>query len=113
MTDGDLGLPPLGFEWTGEVRPPKKGEFFWSEIRGDVVEAIEDETGVNRFGQPTGGRRILRPVEPPPAHRGLRLVKEEKNSWTCTEPSHVFVGAGITGCVCGRWKSLAEMERDS
>jgi len=71
------GPPPAGFEWTGEERPPKKGEWFWSDIRGDVVQAVMDETGVNQFGEPTGGRRILRPVEPPPAPKkpGLRLVK--------------------------------------
>jgi hypothetical protein len=70
------GSPPIGFEWTGEVRPPKKGEFFWSEIRGDVVRAQEDETGVNRLGEPTGGRRILKAIEPTkPERTGLRLVK--------------------------------------
>lgn len=72
------GPPPNGFEWTGEFRPPKKGEFFWSEIKGQVVRAIEDETGVNQFGEPTGGRRILRGVEtpaPPSSRPALRLVK--------------------------------------
>ena len=70
------GPPPLGFEWTGEIRPPKKGEYFWSDIRGNVVRAREDETGVNRLGEPTGGRRILKAVEPPkPERTGLRLVK--------------------------------------
>src|SRR5437870_2850625 len=53
----DFGPPPGGCEWTGEVRPPKKGEYFWSEIRGRVIQAVEDETGVNRLGEPTGGRR--------------------------------------------------------
>ena len=60
------GPPPDGFEWTGEERPPRKGEWFWSEIKGHVVQSIKDETGTNQFGEPTGGRRILRPVEPPP-----------------------------------------------
>jgi len=71
------GAPPAGFEWTGEVRPPKKDEYFWSDIRGEVVRAVMDETGVNQFGEPTGGRRILRPVEPPPGPKrpSLRLVK--------------------------------------
>lgn len=69
------GPPPFGFEWTGEVRPPKKGEFFWSEIKGAVVRAQEDETGVNRLGEPTGGRRILKAIEPTkPERTGLRLV---------------------------------------
>jgi hypothetical protein len=55
-----------------------KGEFFWSEIRGQVVRALQDETGVNHLGEATGGRRILRPVaapSPPPGRPGLRLVK--------------------------------------
>jgi hypothetical protein len=70
------GPPPQGFEWTGELRPPRKGEYFWSELRGDAVRAVEDETGVNRLGEKTGGRKILRPVEPPrPERTGLRLVK--------------------------------------
>jgi hypothetical protein len=71
------GPPPDGFEWTGEERPPKKGEYFWSEIRGEVVKAVMDETGVNQFGEPTGGRRILRPVAPPPGPKrpALRIVK--------------------------------------
>lgn len=81
----DFGPPPTGFEWTGEVRPPRKGEFFWSELRGRVIEAIEDETGLNRFGEPTGGRRILRvaadavkAIEPvKPKRPALRLVKNE------------------------------------
>ena len=74
------GPPPDGFEWTGDVRPPRKGEYFWSEIRGRVVEAMEDETGFNRFGEPTGGRRILSSLaRPAPARRerpGLRLVRD-------------------------------------
>ncbi len=70
-TDGsseveDFGPAPAGFEWTGEVRPPRKGEWFWSDLRGQVVQAIKDETGVNQFGQPTGGRKILRPVQKRP-----------------------------------------------
>lgn len=71
------GPPPDGFEWTGEVRPPLKGEFFWSEIKGQVVRAIKDETGTNHLGEATGGRKILRAVEPPPAsgRPSLRLVK--------------------------------------
>ena len=69
------GPPPDGFQWTGEERPPKKGEYFWSELKGQVVRAIMDETGVNQFGEPTGGRRILEPVAPPPKGPGLRLVK--------------------------------------
>lgn len=68
------GPPPDGFEWTGEVRPPLKGEYFWSEIKGQVVRAIQDETGVNHLGEATGGRRILRPVAPPP-RPSFRLVK--------------------------------------
>ncbi len=75
------GPAPEGFEWTGEVRPPLKGEYFWSEIRGRVVEAVQDETGFNRFGEPTGGRRILRPVAapattPPGARPRLRIVRD-------------------------------------
>ncbi len=75
----DPGPPPHGFEWTGEVRPPRRGEYFWSDVRGRVVRAIKDETGVNQFGEPTGGRRILRPVDPPKASSrpALRLVKNE------------------------------------
>ncbi len=71
------GPPPDGFVWTGEVRPPRKGEYFWSDIKGQVVQAIQDETGTNQFGEPTGGRRILEAVEPPPApgRTALRLVK--------------------------------------
>ncbi len=72
----DPGPPPDGYEWTGEVRPPRKGEYFWSEIRGRVVQAIKDETGVNQFGEPTGGRRILRPASAPARPR-LRLVKDD------------------------------------
>lgn len=71
------GPPPDGFEWTGEVRPPRKGEWFWSERHGRVVEAIMDETGVNQFGESTGGRRLLRPV-PPPKRPRLRLVRDEE-----------------------------------
>jgi hypothetical protein len=76
--EGDVttwGAPPPGFEWTGEVRPPKKDEYFWSDIRGEVVRAIMDESGVNQFGEPTGGRRILKPVDPAPKKPSLRLVK--------------------------------------
>jgi len=69
------GPPPDGYEWTGEVRPPKKGELFWSDIKGQVIRAVEDESGVNRFGEPTGGRRILRPLDQPPPRPTLRLVK--------------------------------------
>ena len=77
----DPGPPPPGFEWTGEERPPKKGEWFWSELRGRPIQAIKDETGVNQLGEATGGRRILRPVGSsgrgiPAAKRGLRLVKD-------------------------------------
>ena len=73
------GPPPDGYEWTGEVRPPKKGEYFWSEIRGRVIQAVEDETGVNRLGEPTGGRRILRPAErKEPERPRFRLVKNEE-----------------------------------
>ena len=76
------GLPPIGFEWTDEVRPPRKGEYFWSEIRGRVVEAVEDETGFNRFGEPTGGRRILRPSGAPTAPREerprFRIVRDDE-----------------------------------
>ena len=36
----DFGPPPPGFEWTGEERPPKKGEWFWSELRGRPIQAI-------------------------------------------------------------------------
>ena len=71
--------PPAGFEWTGEVRPPKKGEFFWSEIRGDVVVAEGDETGVRFDGVPTGGRRILRRAPASDRRLGLRAVKEGEN----------------------------------
>lgn len=75
----DPGPPPPGFEWTGENRPPFKGEYFWSDIKGRVVQAINDETGVNQFGEPTGGRKILRPVPPPPLSRPrLRLVRDEE-----------------------------------
>ncbi len=76
----ELGPPPTGYEWTGEVRPPKKGEYFWSELRGRVIQAIEDETGVNRFGESTGGRRILRPAAPPaePERPKLRLIKSDE-----------------------------------
>jgi len=76
----DFGPPPAGFEWTGEDRPPKKGELFWSDIRGRVVEAVEDETGVNQFGEPTGGRKILHPVAKPakPERTRLRLVKDDE-----------------------------------
>ena len=77
----DFGPAPAGFEWTGEERPPKKGEWFWSELRGRPVQAIKDESGVNQFGEPTGGRRILRPVgtggRAPGEKRGLRLVRDE------------------------------------
>lgn len=76
--EGDIaswGDPPTGFEWTGEVRPPKKDEYFWSDIRGEVVRAIMDESGVNQFGEPTGGRRILKPRDPAPKKPSLRLVK--------------------------------------
>jgi sugar lactone lactonase YvrE len=64
----------------GRVRPPRKGEFFWSEIKGTVIRAIEDETGVNRLGEPTGGRKILRPVAPSekPKRPRLRLVKDDE-----------------------------------
>ena len=75
--EGRFGPPPGGFEWTGEIRPPKKGEYFWSERLGLVIQAREDETGVNRFGELTGGRPILRVIAPDPPHRGLRLVKED------------------------------------
>ncbi len=76
----DPGPPPPGYEWTGEVRPPKKGELFWSDLRGRVIEAIEDETGTNRFGEPTGGRRLLRPVAVPkrPARPAFRIVKDDE-----------------------------------
>ena len=74
------GPPPDGFEWSGEVRPPRKGEYFWSEIKGRVVEAVQDETGFNRFGEPTGGRRILRPVKASASPREerprLRIVRD-------------------------------------
>lgn len=74
------GPPPDGFEWTGEERPPRKGEWFWSEIRGQVVQAIKDETGTNQFGEPTGGRRILRPVPPPekPERPRFRIVRDDE-----------------------------------
>lgn len=78
-----FGPPPPGFEWTGEVRPPKRGEWFWSELRGQPIEAIKDETGVNQFGEPTGGRKILRPVGGPappaakPARSNFRLIKND------------------------------------
>lgn len=74
------GPPPDGFEWTGEVRPPKKGEWFWSEIKGRPVEAIKDETGVNQLGEPTGGRRILRPIPPPakPERPRFRIVRDDE-----------------------------------
>ena len=77
-----FGPPPPGFEWTGEERPPKKGEWFWSELRGRAVQAIKDETGVTQFGEPTGGRRLLRPAGPagrptPPPKHGLRLVRND------------------------------------
>ncbi len=73
------GPAPDGFEWTGEVRPPRKGEWFWSDLKGHAVEAIKDETGVNQFGEKTGGRKILRPLPPPekPKRPSLRLVKDE------------------------------------
>jgi hypothetical protein len=69
--------PPDGFEWTGEVRPPKKGEWFWSDLKGTAVQAIMDETGVNQFGEPTGGRKILRPI-PKPERPRFRIVKDEE-----------------------------------
>ncbi len=72
----DAGPPPPGFEWTGEVRPPRKGEYFWSDLKGQVVKAVKDETGFNQFGQATGGRRILRPAGKP-ERPALRLVKDE------------------------------------
>lgn len=80
----DFGPPPAGFEWTGEERPPRKGEWFWSELRGRPVQAIKDETGVNQFGEPTGGRRILRPAGasgrgPAAPNRGLRLVRDDES----------------------------------
>jgi len=75
----DLGPPPAGFEWTGEVRPPKKDEWFWSDLKGQPVRAIEDETGVNRFGEPTGGRKILKPLARPERPK-LRLVKREEEA---------------------------------
>lgn len=76
----ELGPPPDGYEWTGEIRPPRKGELFWSELHGRIVEAVKDETGFNQFGEPTGGRKILRPrsappEEPKPKRAHLRLVK--------------------------------------
>jgi hypothetical protein len=74
----DPGPPPPGFEWTGEERPPKKGEWFWSELRGRPIQAIKDETGVNQLGEATGGRRILRPVGSTAPKRGLRLVKSDE-----------------------------------
>jgi len=75
---GDLGPPPDGYEWTGEVRPPKKGEYFWSDFKGRVVRGIEDETGFNRLGEPTGGRKILRPVAPPEdPKKKFRIVRDE------------------------------------
>jgi hypothetical protein len=78
----DPGPPPPGFGWTGEERPPKKGEWFWSELRGRAIQAVKDETGVNQFGEPTGGRKILKPLGTsgraiPPPRTGLRLVKNE------------------------------------
>jgi hypothetical protein len=73
-----LGPPPPGYEWTGEVRPPKKGELFWSDFKGRVISAIEDETGFNRLGEPTGGRKLLRPVAPPPdPKKKFRIVRDE------------------------------------
>ncbi len=72
----DWGPPPDGYEWTGDVRPPRKGEYFWSEIRGRVVQAIKDESGFNQFGEPTGGRKILRP-KARPNRPHLRLVKND------------------------------------
>ncbi len=72
----DFGPAPAGFEWTGEVRPPRKGEWFWSDLKGQAVQAIKDETGVNQFGQPTGGRKILRPLSRP-QRPSLHLVKDE------------------------------------
>jgi hypothetical protein len=81
----DFGPPPPGFEWTGEERPPKKGEWFWSELRGRPIQAIKDESGVNQLGEATGGRRILRPAGSPgrgdpAAKRGLRLVKDDEDA---------------------------------
>lgn len=94
-----FGQPPPGFEWTGEVRPPLKGEYFWSDLKGTVVQAIKDETGMNQFGEPTGGRKILRPAgqpaeapktltaveKPKPVRSHLRLVKEETKEETTEE----------------------------
>lgn len=74
----DFGPPPDGYEWTGEVRPPRKGECFWSDIRGRVVQAIKDESGTNQFGESTGGRKILRPLARP-ARPSLRLVKNDED----------------------------------
>lgn len=78
----DFGPPPPGFGWTGEERPPKKGEWFWSELRGRAIQAVKDETGVNQFGEPTGGRRILKPLgtsgrTAPSPRTSLRLVKDD------------------------------------
>lgn len=74
----DFGPPPDGFEWTGEVRPPKKGEYFWSDFKGRAVCAIEDETGFNRLGEPTGGRKILRPVAAPEdPKRKFHIVRDD------------------------------------
>ncbi len=77
-SEDDLGPPPDGYEWTGEVRPPQKGEYFWSDFKARVVRAIEDETGFNRLGEPTGGRKILRPAPRPPERPRLHLVKDEE-----------------------------------
>jgi hypothetical protein len=74
----DFGPAPDGYEWTGEVRPPRKGEYFWSDIRGRVVQAVKDESGVNQFGESTGGRKILRPLARP-MRPNLRLVKNEED----------------------------------
>lgn len=78
----DFGPPPPGFGWTGEERPPKKGEWFWSELRGRAIQAVKDETGVNQFGEATGGRRILKPLgtsgrAAPSPRTSLRLVKDD------------------------------------
>ena len=69
--------------WIGKALPDGLStEQALAELRGRPVQAIKDETGTNQFGEPTGGRRILRPVPASPRgpatpKHGLRLVRND------------------------------------
>ncbi len=82
----ELGPPPAGYEWTGEVRPPRKGELFWSDLKGQVVAAIKDETGTNQFGEPTGGRKILRRAGVPAAPAAASPVRMSRGGDGASRP---------------------------